>query len=161
MHHRINKPQWSHAVILVVYPAQATMTFQQKHPASQLAIDVALSLALFVVACVLAGLAQHCLTPNQNWMYTFWFAMGLIPCLLYMRFRSVVNFDNWDIVAFSPMPLVLGIASEFIGHQYAIFAMIPFIPICIWLRRLLPIRNSPESMNSNPLSTLEPESDAT
>ena len=131
------------------------MTLEHNHPFAQLAIDVALSLAMFVAACVLSGLAQNYVTPNLKWMYTFWFAMGMIPCLLYMRYRSVANFDNWDIVAFSPMPLVLGIASEFIGDQFAMFAMIPFIPICLGIRRLLPSRNPPESMASNSDGTLE------
>jgi hypothetical protein len=121
------------------------MTFESKHPFAQLAIDVAISLALFVVACVFSGWAQNFLTPNLEWMYSFWFALGMLPCLLYMRYRAVANFDNWDIVAFSPMPLVLGIAGAIVGHQLAMFAIIPFVPVCLWIRRFLPQRQDIES----------------
>ena len=113
-------------------------------------VDVAVSLALFVVACVLAGLLQKYATPNAKWMYTFWFAMGMLPCLFYMRYRAVGDFDNWDIVAFSPMPLVMGIATTFLGQQFAILAIIPFIPFCLWIRRFLPIRRVLESNAEQP-----------
>ena len=123
------------------------MTFESKHPFAQLAIDVAISLALFVAACVFSGLAKNYVTPTLTWMYSFWFALGMLPCLLYMRYRAVANFDNWDIVAFSPMPLVLGIAGTLVGHQLAILAIIPFVPVCLWIRRFLPQRKHLESMN--------------
>ena len=121
------------------------MTFESQHPLARLAIDVAVSLALFAVACVFSEWVQNSVTPNLKWMYTFWFALGMLPCLLYMRYRAVVNFDNWDIIAFSPMPLVLGIAGTFLGHQLAILAVIPFIPVCLWIRHFLSQRKHVES----------------
>lgn len=126
------------------------MSFESKHPVTQLIIDVAISLALFVVACVLAGLMQRFVTSKLEWMYTFWFAIGMLPCLFYMRHRAVAEFDNWDVVAFSPMPLVMGIASTFIDHQFVIFAIIPFVSICLWIRRFLPIRKTIESNSGQP-----------
>ena len=136
------------------------MTFDQKPPFAQLVIDVAVALVLFIIACAFSGLLQNYFTPNQQWIYTFWFALGMVPCMLYMRYRSVANFDNWDVVAFSPMPLVLGIASEVIGHQFALLTLIPFVPICLWIRRLLPVRNQSKSLTPGTHSNSQIESDA-
>ena len=132
------------------------MTFESKHPVAQLIVDVAVSLALFVVACVLAGWLQTAVTPNLKWMYVFWFALGLLPCFLYMRYRAVANFDSWDIVAFSPMPLVLGLASTLLGHQYAILAIFAFAPVCLWIRHFLPARKPKQESRPDGVSASEP-----
>jgi hypothetical protein len=121
------------------------MTFEAKHPLAQLALDVVVSLAMFVVACIFSGWAQSSVTPNLEWMYLIWFALGMLPCLIYMRYRAVTNFDNWDIIAFSPMPVVMGIASTFLGHELAIFATMLTIPICLWIRHFFPVRETLKS----------------
>ncbi|MCA9127483.1 MAG: hypothetical protein KDB22_10370 [Planctomycetales bacterium] len=114
------------------------MTFETQHPFAQLAIDVAVSLALFVAACVLSGWLQDFVTPNSLWMNPFWFAMGMLPWLLYMRYRDQVNFDKWDIVVFFlPLPLVLGVTGTIFGHHFAHLAIFPFVLVAFSMRRLL------------------------
>ena len=104
----------------------------------QLSLDVAISISLFVVATFAAGVAQQSLTPEAKWLYPVWFGIGMIPCFLYMRFRNVLTFNRWDLVAFLPLLVLVGIAMTFIDAGYAGIAIIVSLPIFAWIRRQLP-----------------------
>ena len=110
-----------------------------KHELKQLAVDVGISLLLFILACALAGAASTYLTPNVEWLYSLWFAIGMMPFCFYARYRGVFTFDRWDIVAYSPFPIVVGLTQAWIGHPAALVAAcIAMVTIGSTIRRKLP-----------------------
>jgi hypothetical protein len=86
------------------------------HPWLGLALDVAVSLVIANVAALFADCAMHFLTPNAKWMYGFWFAVGMLPLAFYARYRGVVQFDCWDLLYWSPFPIVMGLIEMIAGR---------------------------------------------
>jgi hypothetical protein len=109
----------------------------------QLSLDVAISIALFIVATLAAGAVQQTILPEAKWLYPVWFGIGMIPCILYMRFRNVLTFNRWDLVAFLPMLVLIGVVTTFIDASYAGLAVIVSLPIFAWIRRQLPRGEEP------------------
>ena len=110
----------------------------------QLCLDVAISFVLFLVACVIAGLLQHFVTPEIAWFYTVWFLIGLLPLILYMRHRGICQFDRWDLVAFSPFPIVVLLTRLIVpDHVAPLAGAIVTLILGRFLRKFLPKRQRP------------------
>ncbi|EMI46178.1 hypothetical protein [Rhodopirellula sp. SWK7] len=105
----------------------------------QLAIDVGISLLLFIFACAAAGAASNRLPPNGAWLYSLWFAVGMLPFCVYARHRGILDFDFWDVVAYSPFPIVIGLTQMWIGHPAALLlACLAMFTLGRTIRRQLP-----------------------
>ncbi|TWU50694.1 hypothetical protein Poly51_39870 [Rubripirellula tenax] len=108
----------------------------------QLALDVLICLVLFVVACAFAGAVQQFIFPNIDWLYIVWFAIGMLPVVFYARYRGVCNFDKWDVVAFSPFPLVIAGVDALIPNQISpLIAAFVMVYVGGFIRRFLPARS--------------------
>ena len=104
-----------------------------------LALDVFLSLMLFIVACAFAGAIQQFVIPHVRWLYSVWFAIGMLPFCFYARYRGVFAFDRWDILAYSPFPIAIGLTQHWLNHPMALFVMaVVMITAGSYVRALLP-----------------------
>lgn len=122
----------------------------------QLVIDVAISFGLFIVATIFSVWIQSALPPQIEWSYGVWFVVGMLPCLYYMRFRSVAPFDRWDVLAFSPMPILMGIIVNLFNQPFNIIAFLLLILFCVHIRHFLPARrNGPELASLDGNATIE------
>lgn len=86
------------------------------HPWLGLALDVAVSLVLANVAAMFANIVMCFLTPNVDWMYITWFSVGMLPLVFYARHRGIVQFDRWDLLYWSPFPIVMGLVGVIAGR---------------------------------------------
>ena len=108
----------------------------------QLALDVMLCLVLFVLACAFAGAIQEFVFPNVRWLYIVWFSIGMLPVIFYARYRGVCNFDKWDVVAFSPFPLVIAGVDAMTPNQISpLIAAFVMVYVGASIRRFLPERS--------------------
>jgi hypothetical protein len=108
----------------------------------QLVIDVGISIGLFICATLFSVWIQAVLTPQIKWFYGVWFVVGMLPCLYYMRFRGVATFDRWDVLAFSPMPILVGVNVNLFDQPFNILASVVLILFCVHIRHYLPARKS-------------------
>ncbi len=74
--------------------------------------DVFVALVLLIAACAFAGSMDLLIPLDFLNLSVFWFMLGLIPVAIYARWRGVVNFDRWDIVALLPFPVVWALIPE-------------------------------------------------
>ena len=108
----------------------------------QLVLGVLICLVLFVVACAFAGAIQELVFPNARWLYIVWFAIGMLPVIFYARYRGVCHFDKWDVLAFSPFPLVLAGVDAIIPNQISpLIAAFVMVYVGGFIRRFLPPRS--------------------
>ena len=106
-----------------------------------LALDVVICLILFVLACAFAGAIQEFVFSNARWLYIVWFAIGMLPVIFYARYRGVCHFDKWDVVAFSPFPLVIAGVHALIPYQISpLIAAFVMVFVGGFIRRFLPER---------------------
>ena len=118
-------------------------TVTMRRELTQLAVDVGVSLLLFIFACGVAGAATKHLTPNIGWLYMLWFAVGMLPFCFYARHRGVFAFDCWDIVAFAPFPIVVGLTQAWGGHPVTLVAAcVLMLGVGNAIRRYLPATKS-------------------
>lgn len=131
------------------------MRFELKNPLSQLVLDAIVTTLLVVVAAAFADAVNRGLTPTVRWMYSVWFAFGGIPCLWYLRYRRVLQFDHWDVLAFGPMPAAVGIVPAVVGRPYDIVAIGLLLHVCCLIRAVLPPASSQEPVAECPDGRLQ------
>lgn len=73
-------------------------------------VESAIATGLFVCATIVAGFLHHAVSPDLSGAYVFWFALAMLPFLLFARNRGAVRFDRWDLIAFVPFLLCIAIA---------------------------------------------------
>lgn len=131
------------------------MRSEPKHSLVQLVLDAVVATLLVVAAATFADAVNRGLTPTIRWMYSVWFAIGGVPCLLYLRYRRVLTFDRWDVLAFAPMPPAIGIVPAIVGRPYDIVAIGLLLHLCSLIRAVLPPASSPESVAECPDGRLQ------
>lgn len=106
---------------------------------------VAMSLAF--TAFFVSDFLNNKVTPGFPSAYVFWFALCLIPFLLFARSRGMIRFDCWDAVALVPFLGCISIATSLswsLRHEHGFWIFItpvaaivcsPFVRI---IRRRLP-----------------------
>jgi hypothetical protein len=101
------------------------------------ACDVFVALILFVLATAFAGAVRELV--GFRWVYSVSFAIGMLPLGFYARYRGVVQFDRWDVVAWSPFPILVGIVGIW-SHDSLAFLLVAIVSylICSGIRRFLP-----------------------
>lgn len=135
------------------------MRSEPKQPLAQLVLDAVAATLLVVVAATFAGAVKHGFTPRMRWMYSVWFAIGGIPCLLYLRYRRVLPFDRWDVLVFAAMPAAVGIVPAIVGRPYDMVAIGLLLHVCCLIRTVLPPANSPEPVGECPDGRLSSDLD--
>lgn len=109
-------------------------------------LDAFVALLLFVVACGFAGAVHSYTTPQIDWLYGVWFVIGMLPCLLYMRHRGAVQFSRWDIIAYAPFPLCIGIISQAVSFPAnVVLALFVTLFLARFVRGYLPESDRSES----------------
>lgn len=79
-------------------------------------VDIVAGCFLFFVGDFFAWLMSRNDTPDQQWLYPIWFAVGLIPLLTYLHYRHIFRLDKWDIVYMTIAVLIIAVASPQIGE---------------------------------------------
>ena len=59
-----------------------------------------------------AGCLHNTFTSGYVGVYVFWFALTMVPFLLFARHCGAVHFDRWDVTASIPFLLLIALASN-------------------------------------------------
>ena len=76
-------------------------------------VDFFISIALFLLACLLSGAAQKFFTPDLIFLYGLWFMLAMLPLIFYVRWRQKLNFDLWDFLVYGGAAFVSGLFAQF------------------------------------------------
>ena len=102
-------------------------------------LDVVIVLMLSILAFAFPEIIQEFFAPKMLWLHSVSITIGMLPLFFYAQHRGIVHFDRWDIVAWSPMLLILGVAPYWLRRPPAFFAaVIVVLLVCMYIRSLLP-----------------------
>ena len=109
----------------------------------QVAFDIVVALIFFLVACVFAEVMYDLTGTEQLWPYAALFAIGMLPILLYARHRGVAEFDRWDVLAYSTVPVHIAAALSWANDPLMIgLATVASAYLAARLRRIFPHQGS-------------------
>ncbi len=93
---------------------------------------------LFVGAAVVSGGLQTLLTAQMDALYLLWFAVCLIPFLLFARRRGALDCSNRGILLLLVYALVIGlIGATRIGNEWLpVIGVVLGVPFVLALRRI-------------------------
>lgn len=83
---------------------------------STVLVESAIATGLFMCAAAVAGFLHDAVSPDLPGIYVFWFALAMVPFLLFARRRDAMPFDRWDMVSFVPFLLAIALAASFAFH---------------------------------------------
>lgn len=108
----------------------------------RMTLDIVIASILLLVACVLAGVVHDFTGANQLWLYAVLLAIGTLPFLLYARYRGVAEFDRWDFLAYSIVPVIVALVLSWTSQPILIIAAaVASTSFAAGLRRLFPLSN--------------------
>lgn len=110
------------------------MNVEQRHPILQLALDVFIAFALFLLASLFAGFMHQTNTANHRWFYIVWLMIGSVPLLLYLQYRLGDKTNRWDILFFLPVPVLYILISSFVRTEYSAIVFVGLIFLARWTR---------------------------
>ena len=111
--------------------------------------DTACAIALFLLACLVAGLLRQAIPVDYPNLYIIWFAFGMIPFLLFAHWRGALRITWRTVVVLTAAFLVWSLVPMAIFDGPGGMVLYPVVAVCVfWLGDRVSAWIAPDSSRS-------------